>query len=195
MPDPTKARIVIFSCAIRLRGIASNTGKHHTQRCARSLQVLVSATRGRSQSADSVRLSSSGASRNVLLGNEISLRIRCPSSSSRVVTDSCEFRCLMTVASAETISSPARWKRICTFGSDSVHWTVYWPAGTSVSLQANGYKRPAQALRFVAGQSFLIAAGGPEGKGRRAKSVNKPLETILTENHDGLVQPYINFAR
>jgi DNA (cytosine-5)-methyltransferase 1 len=37
----------------------------------------------------------------------------------------------------------------------------------------------------------LIAAGGPVGKGRRAKSLSKPLETILTENHDGLVQPYI----
>jgi DNA (cytosine-5)-methyltransferase 1 len=44
---------------------------------------------------------------------------------------------------------------------------------------------------IVAGESFIVAAGGPEGKGRTAKSLSRPLETILTENHDGLVQPYI----
>ena len=38
---------------------------------------------------------------------------------------------------------------------------------------------------------FLVAAGGPEGKGRNPKSVDEPLDTVLTENHDALIQPFL----
>jgi DNA (cytosine-5)-methyltransferase 1 len=40
-------------------------------------------------------------------------------------------------------------------------------------------------------EPFLVAAGGPEGKGRNPKSVDDPLDTVLTENHDALVQPFV----
>ncbi len=40
-------------------------------------------------------------------------------------------------------------------------------------------------------EPFLVAAGGPEGKGRNPKSVEDPLDTVLTENHDALVQPFV----
>lgn len=40
-------------------------------------------------------------------------------------------------------------------------------------------------------QPFLVAAGGPQGKGRNPKSVDEPLDTVLTENHDALVQPFL----
>jgi DNA (cytosine-5)-methyltransferase 1 len=40
-------------------------------------------------------------------------------------------------------------------------------------------------------QPFMVAAGGPEGKGRNPHSVEQPLSTVLTENHTALVQPFI----
>lgn len=40
-------------------------------------------------------------------------------------------------------------------------------------------------------EPFLVASGGPEGKGRNPKSVDEPLDTVLTENHDALVQPFV----
>ena len=40
-------------------------------------------------------------------------------------------------------------------------------------------------------EPFLVAAGGPEGKGRNPKSLDEPLDTVLTENHDALVQPFV----
>lgn len=43
----------------------------------------------------------------------------------------------------------------------------------------------------IEGEPFLVAAGGPEGKGRNPKSVNRPLSTVLTENHEALVRPYL----
>src|SRR5207244_3665625 len=44
--------------------------------------------------------------------------------------------------------------------------------------------------RAIEGVPFLIAAGGPEGKGRRPKSLQEPLPTVLTENHEALIQPF-----
>lgn len=38
---------------------------------------------------------------------------------------------------------------------------------------------------------FMVAAGGPEGKGRNAQSVDVPLGTVLTENHQGVVSPFM----
>lgn len=38
---------------------------------------------------------------------------------------------------------------------------------------------------------FMVAAGGPEGKGRTPQAVDIPLSTVLTENHTGLVQPFV----
>jgi DNA (cytosine-5)-methyltransferase 1 len=61
------------------------------------------------------------------------------------------------------------------------------PLNTVLTRQSLALVEP----QVVAGESFLVAAGGPTGKGRRAKSLRQPLDTILTENHDGLVQPYI----
>jgi DNA (cytosine-5)-methyltransferase 1 len=43
----------------------------------------------------------------------------------------------------------------------------------------------------VTGVPFMVAAGGPEGKGRQPKSVQEPLGTVLTENHDALIQPFV----
>jgi DNA (cytosine-5)-methyltransferase 1 len=43
----------------------------------------------------------------------------------------------------------------------------------------------------VEGVPFLVAAGGPEGKGRQPKSLQEPLGTVLTENHDALIQPFV----
>jgi len=43
----------------------------------------------------------------------------------------------------------------------------------------------------VEGVPFLIAAGGPEGKGRHPKSVEHPLRTVLTENHEALIRPFL----
>jgi hypothetical protein len=40
-------------------------------------------------------------------------------------------------------------------------------------------------------EPFLVAAGGPEDKGRNPKSIDEPLDTVLTENHDALVQPFV----
>ena len=65
--------------------------------------------------------------------------------------------------------------------------TVNKPLNTVLTRQSMALVEP----RVVSGEGFLVAAGGPEGKGRKAKSLKKPLETILTENHEGLVQPYI----
>jgi DNA (cytosine-5)-methyltransferase 1 len=45
--------------------------------------------------------------------------------------------------------------------------------------------------RLGLAEPFLVAAGGPEGKGRNPKSINQPLDTVLTENHDALVQPFV----
>jgi DNA (cytosine-5)-methyltransferase 1 len=45
--------------------------------------------------------------------------------------------------------------------------------------------------RLGLAEPFLVAAGGPEGKGRNPKSINEPLDTVLTENHDALVQPFV----
>jgi DNA (cytosine-5)-methyltransferase 1 len=39
-------------------------------------------------------------------------------------------------------------------------------------------------------QPFIVGAGGPIGSGR-PQSVDEPLGTVLTENHRGLVQPFI----
>lgn len=38
---------------------------------------------------------------------------------------------------------------------------------------------------------FMVAAGGPEGKGRQPQSVERPLRTVLTENHDALIRPFL----
>lgn len=43
----------------------------------------------------------------------------------------------------------------------------------------------------VKGIPFMVAAGGPEGKGRQPKSVEEPLSTVLTENHEALIQPFV----
>ncbi len=45
--------------------------------------------------------------------------------------------------------------------------------------------------RLGLAEPFLVAAGGPEGKGRNPKSINEPLDTVLTENHEALVQPFV----
>jgi len=45
--------------------------------------------------------------------------------------------------------------------------------------------------RLALEEPFLVAAGGPEGKGRNPKSINEPLDTVLTENHAALVQPFV----
>jgi DNA (cytosine-5)-methyltransferase 1 len=41
------------------------------------------------------------------------------------------------------------------------------------------------------GMPFMVSAGGPEGKGRQPKSIHEPLGTVLTENHDALIQPFL----
>jgi DNA (cytosine-5)-methyltransferase 1 len=46
-------------------------------------------------------------------------------------------------------------------------------------------------IMAIEGEPFLVAAGGPEGKGRNPKSVHQPLSTVLTENHEALVRPYL----
>lgn len=43
----------------------------------------------------------------------------------------------------------------------------------------------------IEGVPFLVAAGGPEGKGRRPQPLDKPLRTVLTENHEALVRPFL----
>lgn len=43
-------------------------------------------------------------------------------------------------------------------------------------------------------EPFMVAAGGPEGKGRHAQSINDPLSTVLAENHTGMVRPFIMTA-
>lgn len=40
-------------------------------------------------------------------------------------------------------------------------------------------------------QPFLIQAGGPTGTGRNPRSVNSPLSTVMTENHTGVVEPFL----
>ncbi len=40
-------------------------------------------------------------------------------------------------------------------------------------------------------EPFMIAAGGPEGKGRNPDSLDAPMPPVLTENHTGLVTPFI----
>ena len=40
------------------------------------------------------------------------------------------------------------------------------------------------------GEAFLIGAGGPQGAGR-PRSLRRPLNTLLTENHKALVQPVL----
>lgn len=46
-------------------------------------------------------------------------------------------------------------------------------------------------MNIVEGVPFLVAAGGPEGKGRHPKSVEHPLRTVLTENHEALIRPFL----
>ena len=48
-----------------------------------------------------------------------------------------------------------------------------------------------QSTNLVEGVPFLIAAGGPEGKGRHPKSVEHPLRTVLTENHEAIIRPFL----
>lgn len=40
-------------------------------------------------------------------------------------------------------------------------------------------------------EPFLIQAGGPEGKGRHPVSLDRPLPTVITENHTAVVQPAV----
>lgn len=40
------------------------------------------------------------------------------------------------------------------------------------------------------GEAFLVGAGGPQGAGR-PRSLRRPLNTLLTENHKALVQPML----
>lgn len=40
-------------------------------------------------------------------------------------------------------------------------------------------------------EPFLVAAGGPQGRGRNPRSLDDPLDTVLTENHEALVQPFV----
>lgn len=40
-------------------------------------------------------------------------------------------------------------------------------------------------------EPFITSAGGPEGQGRTATSVNEPIPTVLAENHRALVEPFI----
>lgn len=50
---------------------------------------------------------------------------------------------------------------------------------------------PSHSTNVVEGVPFLNAAGGPEGKGRHTKSVEHPLPTVLTENHEALIRPFL----
>ncbi len=59
----------------------------------------------------------------------------------------------------------------------------------SVDRPVNTITTTSRGIGFV--EPFLVAASGPEGKGRNPKSVDEPLDTILTENHDALVQPFV----
>jgi DNA (cytosine-5)-methyltransferase 1 len=43
-------------------------------------------------------------------------------------------------------------------------------------------------------EPFLVSAGGPEGQGRTANSVDEPLPTVLTENHRALIETEITPA-
>ncbi len=40
-------------------------------------------------------------------------------------------------------------------------------------------------------EPFLVQAGGPEGKGRHPQSLGDPLNTVVTENHTGLIQSFL----
>ncbi|MCU1328401.1 MAG: cytosine-specific methylase [Bryobacterales bacterium] len=40
-------------------------------------------------------------------------------------------------------------------------------------------------------EPFIITAGGPEGQGRNAKSINDPLHTVLADPHHALVEPFV----
>jgi len=40
-------------------------------------------------------------------------------------------------------------------------------------------------------EPFLVNAGGPEGQGRNARSIDDPLATILTDNHMGICEPFL----
>jgi DNA (cytosine-5)-methyltransferase 1 len=61
------------------------------------------------------------------------------------------------------------------------------------SKNGNGRKisSSSHSTSVVEGVPFLIAAGGPEGKGRHPKSVEHPLRTVLTENHEALIRPFL----
>ena len=59
----------------------------------------------------------------------------------------------------------------------------------SIERPLNTVTTPSRGIGLV--EPFLVAAGGPQGKGRNPKSVNEPLDTVLTDNHDALVQPFV----
>ena len=40
-------------------------------------------------------------------------------------------------------------------------------------------------------EPFLVAAGGPEGKGRQPGDINAPMPSVITENHTALVEPFM----
>jgi DNA (cytosine-5)-methyltransferase 1 len=44
---------------------------------------------------------------------------------------------------------------------------------------------------FVVSDPFLVAAGGPMGKARQPHDLSEPLHTVLTENHEALVEPFL----
>lgn len=45
--------------------------------------------------------------------------------------------------------------------------------------------------KFGVVEPFLITAGGPEGQGRNANSVDEPMPTVLAENHRALIEPFV----
>ena len=55
-------------------------------------------------------------------------------------------------------------------------------------LAPHTMERIMSGLKKFSGIPFVVGAGGPSGQGRPS-SVDAPLQTVLAENHRGLVEP------
>lgn len=77
-----------------------------------------------------------------------------------------------------------------------IDWSL---PGTSIysrkkPLAPNTMRRIMAGLRKYSGLPFIVGAGGPTGQGEPA-SVDKPLGTVLTEDHRCLAQPFLVVLR
>jgi DNA (cytosine-5)-methyltransferase 1 len=63
------------------------------------------------------------------------------------------------------------------------------------SQGARSVDRPVNTLtttsRGIGLAQFVVSAGGPTGRGRNPRSLDDPMDTVMTENHDALVQSFM----